>query len=276
MYIAAQYSTLFLPLVQQRFPDDNDSVSSSATRERVEMLAYSKELAQHANKPKLMFDFMLFKFYSTATADGQMMAQMLSTFSKLEQSRFEAFRRSTVPADAVHEWLAACLADRYSVSPPAAQGGAGKSRSLADLVQPGQADSISMVVATLAKVYAQRLVSEAQRLAQEDSIKSNNNEVVTADEQQNPLQPQHIRRAWEHRKRQGLDPGFFLQANEGLQWSSGGQAGHVHDCRRLAALAAQEEYDAHVAKEEQKEKDARPDEMDVEPSSPKANAVTME
>ena len=274
MYIIAQYSTLFLPLVQQRFPDYNDSVSLSATRERVETLAYSKELAQHANKPKLMFDFMHFNFYSTATADGQMMAQMLSTFSKLEQSRFEAFRRSTVPADAVHEWLAACLADRYSISPPV--NGADKSRSLADLVQPGQADSISMVVATLAKVYAQRLVSEAQRLAQEDSNKSNSNEGVTADEQQNPLQPQHIRRAWEHRKGQGLDPGFFLQANDGLQWSTGGQAGHVHDCRRLAALAAQEEYDAHVAREEQKEKDARPDEMDVEPSSPKADAATTE
>jgi hypothetical protein len=216
------------------------------------------------------------KFCSTATADGQMMAQMLSTFSKLEQSRFEAFRRSTVPADAVHEWLAACLADRYSISPPSA--GAGKSRSLADLVQPGQADSISMVVATLAKVYAQRLVSAAQSLALEDSNNGNNNEGVTADEPQNPLQPRHLCRAWEHRKRQGLDPGFFLQANEGLQWSSGGQSGQVHDCRRLAALAAQEEYDAHVAKEEQKEKDAgQKDEMDVDPGSPtNANDTTTE
>jgi hypothetical protein len=220
-----------------------------------------------------MFDSLLFKFCSTATADGQMMAQMLSTFSKLEQSRFEAFRRSTVPADAVHEWLAACLADRYRISPPSA----GKSRTLADLVQPGQADSISMVVATLAKVYAQRLVSEAQSLALEDSNKSSNNEGVTADEPQNPLEPRHLWRAWEHRKRQGLDPGFFLQANEGLQWSSGGQAGQVHDCRRLAALAAQEEYDAHVAKEEEKEKDAvKKDEMDVDPGSPKADATTTD
>jgi hypothetical protein len=224
-----------------------------------------------------MFAFLLLKLCSTSTADGQMMAQMLSTFSKLEQSRFEAFRRSTVPADAVHEWLAACLADRYSIPPPAANGGAGESRTLADLVQPGQADSISMVVATLAKVYAQRLVSEAQRLAMEDSNNSNNNEgVTTADELQYPLQPQHIRRAWEHRKRQGLDPGFFLQANEGLQWSSGGQATGVHDCRRLAALAAQEEYDAHVAEEEKKEKDARRDEMDLEPSSLEADAATTD
>jgi hypothetical protein len=204
-----------------------------------------------------------------------MMAQMLSTFSKLEQSRFEAFRRATVPADAIQEWLAACLADRYSVSPPAADS-AEKSRTLADLVQPGQADPISMVVATLAKVYAQRLVSAAQSLALEDSNNSSNNEGVTADEQQNPLQPRHLWRAWEHRKRQGLDPGFFLQANEGLQWSSGGQTAQVHDCRRLAALAAQEEYDAHVAKEEQKEKDARPVEMDVDPSIPKADAESTE
>jgi hypothetical protein len=227
-----------------------------------------------------MFDFLLFLCCSTATPDGQMMAQMLSTFSKLEQSRFEAFRRATVPADAVQEWLAACLADRYSISPPAVQGGEGKSRTLADLVQPGQADPISMVVATLAKVYAQRLVSEAQNLALEDSNNSNNNEGVTADEQQNPLEPQHLWRAWEHRKRQGLDPGFFLQPNEGLQWSSGAQTVQVHDCRRLAALEAQEEYDAHVAKEEQKEEeDARQDEMEVDPvdpSIPNVNATTTE
>jgi hypothetical protein len=227
-------------------------------------------------KTKLMFDFLLFLFCSTATADGQMMAQMLSTFSKLEQSRFEAFRRATVPADAIQEWLAACLADRYSISPPA---GAGKSRSLADLVQPGQADPISMVVATLAKVYAQRLVSAAQTLVHEDS-NNNDTEGVTADtageQQQNPLEPRHLWRAWEHRKRQGLDPGFFLQANESLQWSSGSHSVQDHDCRRLAALAAQEEYDAHVAKEEQKEKDARQDEMDVDSSSPNANSTTTE
>lgn len=221
-----------------------------------------------------------------------MMAQMLSTFSKMEQSRFEAFRRSTVPANAVEEWVAACLADRYRI--PVAKGD--DSRTLADLVQPGQAGPISMVVATLAKVYAQRLVSAAINHAQEDANKtaettataatapyayntySNNN--GSGEQQQSPLQPRHLWQALENRSKQGLDPGFFLQANAGLQWNSISGAHASHDCKRLAALAAQEEYDAHMAKEALKEKEAVKDEMDVDAvdmaaGNPEAGASTM-
>merc|ERR1712161_115599 len=45
----------------------------------------------------------------TATAEGQTMAQVLSTFSKLEQSRFEAFRKASFPRDAISKYVAHCL-----------------------------------------------------------------------------------------------------------------------------------------------------------------------
>jgi len=208
------------------------------------------------------------------------MAQMVSTFSKLEQSRFEAFRRSTVPANAIQEWLAACLTDRYRIH----DNNNKNIRTLSDLVQPGQADSISMVVATLAKVYAQRLVSAARVAAQQqDAAKqtaavaatnnnnTNTNSVSSSSEApaisgadsasyneqpqqqqyQSPLEPRHVWQALRERQTQGMDPGFFLQENEGLQWNS--TVHSTHDRRRLAALQAQEEYDAFMKSEQEKE-----------------------
>ena len=37
------------------------------------------------------------------------MKQVLSTFSKLEQSRFEAFRKASFPGDAIGTYVAHCL-----------------------------------------------------------------------------------------------------------------------------------------------------------------------
>lgn len=189
---------------------------------------------------------------------------MLSTFSKLEQSRFEAFRRSTVPSDAVQEWLAACLSDRYrhsSVDKQQQQQQRSSSLLLSDLVQTGQADPITSVVATLAKVYAQRLVSTARSIADNETAAAaaangsngtNTNgdaysysaEQQQQQQQTSPLSPLHIWQALQERKTQGLEPGFFLQANSGLQWSV---VESVHDGRRLAALQAQEDHDAAAA-----------------------------
>jgi len=42
----------------------------------------------------------------TATAEGKQMAQVLSTFSRLEQSRFEAFRKAAFPGDAISRYVA--------------------------------------------------------------------------------------------------------------------------------------------------------------------------
>jgi hypothetical protein len=44
------------------------------------------------------------------------MSQMLSTFSTIEQSRFEAFRRVVFPANAIENWIACCLQYRYDTA----------------------------------------------------------------------------------------------------------------------------------------------------------------
>lgn len=45
-----------------------------------------------------------------------MMAQMLSTFSNIEQSRFQAYRRVTFRSDAIEDWVASCLQHRYDTA----------------------------------------------------------------------------------------------------------------------------------------------------------------
>lgn len=167
---------------------------------------------------------------TTATADGQIMMQMLSTFTKLEQSRFEAFKRAALNADAVQRWVASCLANRHNLQQQP-QG----ARKLDDLVAPGQASDITMVVTTLAKIYAQRLVATARKL-------SNNND--------NPLQPHEIHQAAKLRVQQGLDPGFFLQPNAAINVA---MQNSDYEQRRLAAVAAQEEYEKHMSEEQQHE-----------------------
>mmetsp|Transcript_19968 Transcript_19968/g.28292 ORF Transcript_19968/g.28292 Transcript_19968/m.28292 type:complete len:194 (+) Transcript_19968:112-693(+) len=46
---------------------------------------------------------------STAGGEGQQMAQVLSTFNRLEQSRFEAFRKATFRGDAISRYVSHCL-----------------------------------------------------------------------------------------------------------------------------------------------------------------------
>jgi hypothetical protein len=217
-----------------------------------------------------------------------MMAQMLSTFSKLEQSRFEAFQRASFPADAMGKWIAACLSHRFrvyaetSASPPTTTTRAtsvaaatsnnnaiihnsSTSRPLSDLVAVGQEGEICMVVGVLAKIYAQRLVQTAIRqraaaAAAAAATASSNPSIVSVPSQQQPQQqpqallPSDILKAHEERRRLGLDPGFFLQAAQERQglWQSDNAAissssNTMHQQRRLAALQAQDEYDAlHV------------------------------
>lgn len=148
------------------------------------------------------------------------MAQVCSTFNRLEQSRFEAFRRATFPADAISKYVAHCLIDEH--------GGGRRAPILSELCAPGQSDEICIVVATLAKAYAQRLVTASQRLADSSSGEQ-------------PIQPKHILQAFHDRQAGGLDPGFFLQPAPSstkvlLKDDS-------YQRKRLAALKAQEDYD---------------------------------
>ena len=218
------------------------------------------------------------------------MTKVLSTFNRLEQSRFEAFRRSTFRGDAISQYVAHCLAASHELAyarqlktrlylgaldttrqphcPYVKNNGTSndtrttaaaatlKKRSLNDMVPPGQADEITVVVSTLAKAYAQRLVTAARRVAAAEGT----------DETQ-PLQPSHVLKAYHSRVEAGLDPGLFMQKPRVaiVKETSATVAAalgtvDVNDLQRSAALAAQEEYDKYM---ESKKEDA----MDVDEST---------
>lgn len=209
---------------------------------------------------------------STATADGHMMAQMLSTFSNVEQSRFQAYKRSCFSATAIETWVAACLEDRCG-------GGGGVSgRPLTDLVAPGQAEEIGLVVAIAAKIYAQRLVAEAvsiqeserQQQQREQQQQSVGDAPVPGTAARSSIDASgavscvSVWKAAQERSRRGADPGFFLQpAEDRFNWAAGAATAQHYSVRRLAALAAEEEYDERRARE-RAEEIARCDAMDVD------------
>ena len=164
---------------------------------------------------------------------------MLSTFSKVEQSRFEAFQRSRLQPAAVSDWLAACVSHSLWNLPH-------RPRPLAELTAVGQAPDITMVAAVLAKIYAQRIVQTAVQQQQQSSTTSPTNEATKP-----PLTVSQLRQAWRERQYQGLDPGFFLQAaDERPDAATTVTPQRAYEQARLAALEAQEQYDAWKKKTE--------------------------
>lgn len=73
------------------------------------------------------------------------MTQILSTFSHAEQARFAAFQQSQLSLPAIEAWVDACLRHRYGINDDR------------PLTQPG----VPLVVASLAKTFAQRQVQQA-------------------------------------------------------------------------------------------------------------------
>jgi hypothetical protein len=134
---------------------------------------------------------------------------------------------------------------------------------LDDVVAPGQADEITVVVCTLAKAYAQRLVTAARRVAAAEGL-----------EESKPLQPSHLLKAHHSRIQAGLDPGFFLQkpratAVTETSWVVAAALGTVdkNELARNAALAAQEEYDKYM--------ESKGEAMDVEEATPVPRDATL-
>jgi hypothetical protein len=260
----------------------------------------------------------------TATAEGQIMAQVMSTFSRLEQSRFEAFRRATFPQDVIAKYVAHCLMEEQhrpiskgilsgttiplsSSSLLSSPAGQHREPILSELVAPGQAEDIALIVSILAKAYAQRLVTAACRHAtircaststttntttgKEEGITTSsttslsltNNNInnnmdhssITMESTTTPpttiptttsantvamaITPQDLLNAYEERKAQGLDPGFFLQPWNQSQHnilgvvSSNHNYNHhnnynrgVYQRKRLATMFAQQQYNKVV------------------------------
>lgn len=176
------------------------------------------------------------------------MAQVLSTFNRLEQSRFEAFRRSTFSADAVSKYVAHCLIERnpdeISLQPV-----------LSHLCAPGQANEITLIVSALSKIYAQRLVHDARQFAEPNQ----------------PVQPQHLLKAFEERRAKGLDPGLFLQAAQSTTVVT--SEDDSFDRRRTAALRLQEIYDKQNGSTTTAE--VIDTDKDLSPSKDMKNAVGM-
>jgi hypothetical protein len=156
------------------------------------------------------------------------MSRMLSTFSNEEHSRFEAHERCSLDARAIREWLAACISHKHSLL---------QKHTLTDLVMPGQDSDITIVVATLAKIYAQRLVVAAVQMRDASQATSS-------------LQPTDILRAYHYRRDCGLDPGFLLAPHGSFSIAVNGQQDSYttndHEQRRLAAFEAQDEYDKYM------------------------------
>eukprot|EP00536_Pseudo-nitzschia_multiseries_P010344 jgi/Psemu1/326017/estExt_fgenesh1_pg.C_3110008 len=246
----------------------------------------------------------------TATAEGKQMAQVLSTFSRMEQSRFEAFRKAAFPGDAIAKYVAHCLVHEQHRPlsgaegmgcPSAAEdadasdsllgaarrppstvrakhktrfrhlrpvGGANRRPVLSEVVAPGQAGDITVVVSTLAKEYAQRLVTEArkhtaERRRRNAAAERNNDHNGDHDHDDDPaIAPGDILRAYAHREARGLDPGFFLQGHRPSNNRSGSGGADVsgmladpdahtrQDRTRSVALAAQEAYDREQTERE--------------------------
>jgi len=206
----------------------------------------------------------------TATPEGKMMAQALSTFLPSEQTRFEAFRRSRFRADAVSTFTSSCLMDassrQYTQREKTRQylgaadyGVASTNRTilalgrdpitmyrnrrgqgeelvgnkedarsthpdLGDLVAPGRSQEITLIVSTLAKMYAQKMIQSARALA---TVEGYHNDAK--------ILPRHLLEAHRHRVRAGVDPGFFMQSTTK---GSGAVGGNITGGSMTASSAA--------------------------------------
>mmetsp|Transcript_8414 Transcript_8414/g.18191 ORF Transcript_8414/g.18191 Transcript_8414/m.18191 type:complete len:387 (-) Transcript_8414:151-1311(-) len=152
---------------------------------------------------------------------------------------------------------------------------------LENLVVPGSASEIVAVVSTLAKCYGQRLVAAAKRVADAEEEEKEMDGTSSSSMAQKPLLPHHFLEAHRHRARAGVDPGFWMAdrtkvGKRGYEFKKGGVGtaeaaalGTVDRDRacHLAALAAQDEFDREVEKEEEDERRrCEEDKMEVEGS----------
>merc|ERR1712083_949468 len=135
---------------------------------------------------------------------------------------------------------------------------------LDQLVVPTSASEIVAVVSTLAKCYAQRLVSAARRVAdaEEEPERPEAPAAKSPAIAQKPISPQHLLEAHRYRSRAGLDPGFWMadkvvdvhgkkeaSSSSSIRASVGtseaaalGTEDRTRSCF-LAAIAAQDAYD---------------------------------
>ena len=161
---------------------------------------------------------------------------------------------------------------------------------LDQLVVPSSAPEIVAVISTLAKSYAQRLVSAARRVANaeheqqkcldESSTKEETaSSSATATATATPILPHHLLEAHRYRSRVGLDPGFWMTERVDVDGSSRKATSSIHHASSsvgtseaaalgiqdrtrscfLAAIAAQDAYDKVTANTNDVEKNMSSD-----------------
>ena len=213
------------------------------------------------------------------------MYELLNTFSTNESIRFQSHQRSSLAASVIEQYVAACIEHRYhrndhlnqnnhtavssspSTLPPPSR--------LEDYVStPSQASDIGMIVATAAKIYAQRLMAEAALLQKKDiqqqqktsqtatnSTNSHDTTTTTATamdlssitgssgtthhESINPhvLLCTYVYQAVQDRQLRQVDPGFFMASSSSTATSTTDYNVHqttsnaLYDQRRLATMA---------------------------------------
>ena len=231
------------------------------------------------------------------------MSKALEILPPRELERFQAYRRSVLPSDAVASFVshrllhneeiryarrqgtrnvlasadfgvvprsglaeaslmhcpfadAAAAADSSDVINAQAASARARAPPLSDVVAPETSQEITVVVSTLAKCYAQRLVASARRVAR-----------ATGHPDDQPLLSRHLVEAKRYRSSAGMDPGFFMRVGGTCRRSGGGGndgsmstgstrelGGSTAACAALgikdggrlrfdAALEAQREYD---------------------------------
>ena len=214
------------------------------------------------------------------------MYELLNTFSTNESIRFQSHQRSSLAASVIEQYVAACIEHRYhrndhlnqnnhtavssspSTLPPPSR--------LEDYVStPSQASDIGMIVATAAKIYAQRLMAEAallqkkdiqqqqqQKTSQTATNNTNSHDTTTTatamdlssitgssgtthHESINPhvLLCTYVYQAVQDRQLRQVDPGFFMASTSSTATSTTDYNVHqttsnaLYDQRRLATMA---------------------------------------
>ena len=174
---------------------------------------------QHEQRKQHLANCIKIQFLTSKRNERQPLSQVLSTFSAVEQDRFNAFRRNTFARDVVSSFVTSSLvnASRHVQTHRKIELGMTSSQSasptvdaqhlkyLSDCVAPGTSVQIIFTVRTVAKIYAQRLLQSARNLATE---RNHGHDVA--------LLPEHILEAYQQRVRNGVDPGFFMQADVGI------------------------------------------------------------
>ena len=214
------------------------------------------------------------------------MIQALKCMSSEEESRFEAFRRCTLPIDAVRKVLVASLAEgivrrscmnhnemignhgsscngklrgkKYvggvQILPKVVRDAIAKPENVKDwnkvlqcLVSPKESGDIAIIVSTLAKMYAQRVVNHACGKAYSESASGKSGAVALGGVQQyspaGNLKPRHIFQA--HLLLPS--PMFYLEQTTSI-YLNNDSATLVEEYKSKAdaAIAAEKAYDDYV------------------------------